>query len=165
MSLIITTYLEMRSSADLITAPVPPGLDIRECGEKRFAFNRAMYYAVGTKWGWTDKYNWSDQQWKAYAESERLRTWQAHYRGALAGYYELQLSGTDVEIAYFGLNHPFIGRGLGGALLSHAIQSAWKWSGTRRVWVHTCTLDHPNALSNYLARGLRIYRTRREERG
>ena len=143
---------------------MPPGLDIRECREKRFGFNRIMYYEVGTMWRWTDKHAWSDQQWKAYAESDCLRTWKARYHDDLVGYYELQQIHTDVEIAYFGLTRAFIGKGLGGPLLTHAIQSAWQWSGTQRVWVHTCTLDHPNALSNYLARGLRIYRTRREAR-
>jgi len=63
-----------------------------------------------------------------------------------------------VEILYFGLAEAFFGQGFGGPLLTHALQSAWAWPGTTKVWVHTCSLDHPSALANYQARGLRIYR-------
>ena len=70
----------------------------------------------------------------------------------------------DVEIAYFGLAPRFIGKGFGGYLLSHAIKSAWAWEGTRRVWVHTCTLDHPTALQNYKARGLEVYKVGTEQK-
>jgi len=52
--------------------------------------------------------------------------------------------------------------GFGGYLLTHAIRSAWD-SGATRVWVHTCTLDHPSALANYVARGMKVYRTETEQ--
>mgnify|MGYP001605807776 FL=1 len=68
-----------------------------------------------------------------------------------------------MEIAYFGLAEDFIGRGFGGYLLTRAIESAWAWEGTRRVWVHTCTLDHPSALNNYMSRGMQIYKKEIEE--
>jgi GNAT superfamily N-acetyltransferase len=82
----------------------------------------------------------------------------AYHQGAIAGYYEL-LRDADgaVEILYFGLAEAFFGQGFGGPLLTHALQSAWTWPGTTRVWVHTCSLDHPSALANYQARGLQIY--------
>jgi len=102
-------------------------------------------------------------QWKEFAENENLRTWVAYYKGSPAGYYELQQQDDgDVEIAYFGLAPKFIGKGFGGYLLSQAIESAWDWKGTKRVWVHTCTLDHPSALQNYKARGLEVYRVETE---
>ena len=100
-----------------------------------------------------------------FAENENLRTWVGYYKGSPAGYYELQQQdGGDVEIAYFGLAPRFIGKGFGGYLLSHAIKSAWNWEGTRRVWVHTCTLDHPTALQNYKARGLEVYKVETEQK-
>jgi len=81
-----------------------------------------------------------------------------YYDGSPAGYHELrQDDGDGVEIAYFGLLPAFIGRGFGGALLTHALDEAWRMEPTR-VWVHTCTLDHPAALANYQARGMKIYR-------
>lgn len=80
-----------------------------------------------------------------------------YVKGAPAGYFELEFQDGNVEIACFGLLPRFIGLGLGGHLLTEAISRAWQMEATR-VWVHTCTLDHPNALANYQARGLRIYR-------
>jgi len=134
-------------------------LQIRECAIKQYQFNRFLYQLVGESWEWTDKLSWTDDQWKAFAEADDLRTWVAYFEGSPAGYYELQRQDHgDVEIVYFGLTPKFIGRGFGGYLLSHAISSAWNWAGTRRVWVHTCTLDHPGALQNYKARGMKLYR-------
>jgi GNAT superfamily N-acetyltransferase len=91
-------------------------------------------------------------------ESDQHQTWVAYQQGAIAGYFELHRQGDEVEILYFGLAPQFIGKGLGGFLLSEAIAKAWQWQGANRVWVHTCTLDHPHALKNYQARGFRIYK-------
>jgi GNAT superfamily N-acetyltransferase len=161
---IITTYLEMRSPADF--RPKSCGDErfwIGEATVKQWQFNRFMYHAVGDPWQWTDKRDWPDDQWRAYAESDRLRTFAAYYDGAPAGYYELH-RGDDgaVEIIYFGLLPAFVGRGLGGALLSSALEEAWRMNPPR-VWVHTCNLDHPAALANYQARGMKIYKTERKE--
>jgi len=151
-------YLEMRSPDSLVHRECPVGLEVRECEVRQFEFNRFLYQLVGGPWQWTDKLAWTDGQWKAYVEDENLRTWVAYERGTPAGYYELQRQqGGDVEIAYFGLAPQFIGKGYGAFLLYHAIKSAWAWQGTKRVWVHTCTLDHPSALPNYEARGLKVY--------
>jgi len=154
-----TYYLEMRSPAQLRAKPPLEDLHIVECRIKQFQFNRFLYQLVGEPWAWTDKLSWSDAQWRALVEQANHRTWVAYHQGAIAGYYEL-LRGEDgaVEILYFGLAAAFFGQGFGGALLTHALQSAWAWAGTERVWVHTCTLDHPGALANYQARGLQLYR-------
>jgi GNAT superfamily N-acetyltransferase len=159
MPQVTTTYLEMRS---------PDELRPKRCEDDRFwigeatvpqwQFNRFLYLAVGSPWAWNDKRTWSDEQWRTYVESGQLRTFSAYYDGAPAGYYELHRDDENaVEIAYFGLMPAFLGRRLGGALLTSAIEEAWRMSPTR-VWVHTCTLDHPAALANYQARGMRIYK-------
>ncbi len=123
-----------------------------------------MYQRVGEDWDWTDRLSWTDREWKAYAESDDLRTWGASFEGSAAGYFELQQQeGAAVQITSLGLAPRFIGRGLGGCLLHHAITSAWEWPGTTRVWLHTCSLDHPNALQNYKARGMRLYHTEKKE--
>lgn len=158
MRAITTTYLEMTSAASLIPKQAAVGLQVIECQIKQFQFNRFLYQLVGQDWQWVDKLSWSDEAWQAYAEDDNLRTWVAYVSGSPAGYFELQQNGGDVEIAYFGLAPQFIGQGLGGYLLTEAIRCAWDWPGTKRVWVHTCTLDHPSALSNYKARGMRVYR-------
>lgn len=164
MEKVTTYYLEMKSPTELNAKKDARGLLILEAKIKQFQFNRFLYELVGNNWAWTDKLTWSDEQWQAFAENDNLRTWVAYSQGSPAGYYELQqLPVGDVEIAYFGLVPGFIGLGFGGYLLSQAIRSAWQWAGTQRVWVHTCTLDHPRALKNYLDRGLKIYREETSE--
>ncbi|ALZ86079.1 GNAT family N-acetyltransferase [Pseudomonas oryzihabitans] len=154
-----TFYLEMTAPTELREKPPRPDLQIVECEVPQPELNRFLYALVGQAWDWSDLDSWSDAQWRELVEQEGHRTWVAYHRGAIAGYYELyRPDGRNAEIRYFGLAGAFMGLGFGGPLLSHALRSAWDWPGTERVWVHTCTLDHPAALANYQARGLRIYR-------
>lgn len=161
---VTTTYLEMRRADDL--RPQRCGdtrFRVGYCSVRQWEFNRFMYCTVGAPWAWNDKRSWSDAQWREYVETDRLRTYGAYYDGSPAGYFELhQGDAGDIEIAYFGLLPAFIGRGLGGALLTSTLEEAWK-PGPPRVWVHTCTLDHPAALANYLARGMIVYKTETHE--
>jgi GNAT superfamily N-acetyltransferase len=155
---LVTTYLEMRSPEQLRPKRLDKRFQIQERKEPNWVFNRDLYFAVGEQWHWIDKRPWTDEQWKEYAATPNLRTFAAYYDDALAGYYELRRSEEDdVEIAYFGLLPEFIGRGLGGALLTSAIEGAWGMS-PKRVWVHTCNRDHPQALANYQARGMIVYK-------
>ena len=164
MKPVTITYLEMTSPASLSPKPAPDGLSLSECRVRQYPLNRFLYQFIGGPWHWTDNLPWSDDEWKTYVERDDLRTWIAWCDGAVAGYYELERQADgNVEIAYFGLAQDFIGRGFGGYLLTRAIESAWEWDGTRRVWVHTCTLDHPSALNNYLSRGMQIYKKEIEE--
>jgi GNAT superfamily N-acetyltransferase len=134
-----------------------PRFRIGEAAVKQWRFNKFLYELVGADWRWTDKLVWTGQQWRDWVESESLRTFAAYYEGSVLGYFELQRDEAgDVEIAIFGVAPPYVGRGFGGALLTHAFEQAWN-SGCRRVWFHTCSFDHPSALPNYLARGLTIY--------
>jgi GNAT superfamily N-acetyltransferase len=160
MSEVTTFYLEMRSPDDLKVKEKPTGLEVIEAEFKEYRFNRYLYQLVGQDWNWKDKLSLSDDEWKHYAENDNLRTWVAYNKGSIAGYYELQKQKNyNIEIAYFGLAPKFLGKGFGGYLLTHAIKSAWSWGNTKRVWVHTCTLDHDSALPNYQARGMKIYKT------
>jgi GNAT superfamily N-acetyltransferase len=178
-----TTHLEI-TSRDQWVRRARTGLDIevRECVVKQPRFNRFLYDYVGGDWRWIDRRVWPAQQWHDYAANDNLRTFVAYQQGSLAGYYELQqqeggkgsgpptqksalgnpsqtrndaFGGPSVEIRIFGLTPPFVGRGYGGPLLDSAIENAFAW-GARRVWVHTCSLDHPNALNNYLKSGFQI---------
>lgn len=158
---IVTTYLEMRSPDRLRPARCPDArLRIREKKEPDWRFNRDLYFAVGERWLWIDKRGWTDEQWKEYGLSPDLKTFGAYYGDSLAGYYELRRDHEDgVEIAYFGLLPEFFGRGFGGALLTSAIEEGWRLlPAVGRVWVHTCTRDHPRALANYQARGMAVYK-------
>lgn len=163
MSEVTVYYLQMLSRSQLVPGREAPGLDIEEARVKQWPLNRFLYQFVGDAWDWTDKLSWCDQQWQSYAESDDVRTWVAYYEGSPAGYFELEKQpGQEVEIKYFGLAPAFIGKGFGGRLLAAAIEQAWDWGDTRRVWVHTCSLDHPGALSNYQARGMQLYKTELE---
>lgn len=158
-AIVTVTYLEMRSPNALRPKRCQdPQFGIREATVKQWEFNRFLYLLVGRDWSWNDKRAWSEQQWQEYAGSDRLRTFVASYGGSVAGYYELRADESGgMEIAIFGLAPKFIGRGLGGVLLTSAVEEAWRAHPTR-VWLHTCSLDHPAALPNYKARGLTIYK-------
>ena len=158
------TYLQMNHPDEFIFRETNDrSFTILESLIKQYQVSKFFYEAVGEKWKWFDRKIWTAKQWVDYAENDNLRTFIALKTGSLAGYYELKCYQDDasVEIAYFGLMPKFIGKGYGGYLLSHAIRNAWKWDA-KRVWVHTCTDDHPNALNNYKARGLVVYKVETE---
>jgi len=162
---LVTTYLETHSQLPIAERGLRNAkFEVRELKAADWKFNREMYFKVGESWRWIDKRPWTDEQWKAYASNPNLRTFAGYFENRLAGYYELHRDAdTGIEIAYFGLLPKFIGCGLGGVLLTSAIENAWNWSSTpTRVWVHTCNRDHPNALANYKARGFRVYKIERE---
>lgn len=155
------TYLEMLRPSDLNVRPLPEGARIVRVLPPDPQFNRRMYRDVGRGWDWTEKLDWSPARWKAYASRHVLETWTGLLDEEVFGYFELERQTRgEVKIQYFGLLPEYIGRGLGGPLLSAAVAQAWSIPDTRRVWVHTCNRDHPAALPNYLSRGFQIYRTR-----
>ena len=164
---LVTTYLEMQSPDQLRVKRTDARFQIREERERDWRFNRDLYFRVGEQWEWLDKRPWTNEQWKRYASAPELRTFAAYYNDTLAGYYELRRDTDDgVEIAYFGLLPEFIGQGLGGALLTSAIEEAWsrhRGIAPKRVWVHTCNRDHPQALANYQARGMVVYKVEQTE--
>lgn len=158
--LVTTTYLEMTHRSHL--RPAGSGAPRFELVRSEIPcpeLNRFLYTAVGTRWWWYSRLAWDYARWLTYLDRPELETWIAYVSGTPAGYFELERQdGDNVELAYFGLLPGFIGRGLGGELLTDAITRAWDM-GAARVWVHTCSLDHPRALANYQARGFRIFRT------
>jgi GNAT superfamily N-acetyltransferase len=121
---------------------------------------RRIYREVGAAWRWFDRRAWEEERLAAHLDSPNVAVWELHVDGEFAGYCELvQDDERAVEIAYFGLLSRFFGRRFGAAMLSAAADEAWRMGATR-VWLHTCTLDSPRAMPNYLARG--FVRTREE---
>jgi GNAT superfamily N-acetyltransferase len=154
------SYLEMTRRDQLRPArPAAVGYRLLRCEVPSPELNRTLYIAVGSRWAWYERLAWNDTRWLTYLDRPELETWVAYVAGSPAGYFELERQpGKNVELAYFGLLPDFIGQGLGRSLLTAAVSRAWDM-GARRVWVHTCTLDHPHALPNYLARGFQVFRT------
>ena len=159
----VTTYhLEINALADHQPAGPPrTAYQLIKVESPIPQLNRFLYAAVGADWYWYERLSWSFSRWQAYLSRDQVETWVAYVKGAPAGYFELERQPTgSVEIAYFGLLPQFIGRGMGAALLSDAIcTAAAMGSAGNRVWVHTCTLDHPAALGNYQARGFKLFDT------
>ncbi len=155
---ITTYYLEMTDPGQLLPAKSPrTPFELRQAEIPLPELNRFLYAAVGPKYHWLDRRVWSYERWSAYLDRPEVETWIAYVRNTPAGYFELERqAGEQTEIVYFGLLEKFVGQGLGGAMLTAAVERAWR-PPTRRVWVHTCTLDHPQALPNYQARGFRLY--------
>lgn len=120
--------------------------------------NRFFYASVGVDWYWTERLYWTYQQWQDWLERPGVNTWVGYLSGTPIGYFELagQPDTGSVELAYFGILPKFTNQGLGGPLLSCALEQAWRLN-PERVWLHTCSLDHPSALHNYRARGFKLY--------
>ena len=132
--------------------------EIRQATIPSPAFSRFLYASVGGQWKWFERLEWTRDRWLTYLDRPEQETWVGYWRETPAGYFELERQEKgSVEIVYFGLMPDFIGNGLGSLLLSRAVQRAWE-SGAKRVWVHTCTLDHPHALQNYLSRGFTLFK-------
>ena len=158
-SQVIITHLEMTDPSDLSpSAASVEAFETRPVSVPCPELNRFFYEVVGRDWHWVDRLPWPPGKWKAYVERKELQTWLGIWSGMTVGYFELEdQGGGNVEIAMFGLVPQYVGKGLGGLLLTEAIRRAWDF-GASRVWVQTCTQDAPTALPNYLARGFRIFK-------
>ena len=124
-----------------------------------FQLNKFFYKQVGKKHRWIDRLSWSDEKWINYISNKNLETYIICESEELVGFFELLNNPElqETEISYFGLLEEYIGKGIGGYALSVAIRKSFE-KNIRRVWLHTCTLDHPNALKNYIARGMTIFK-------
>jgi GNAT superfamily N-acetyltransferase len=153
-------YLEMRNKNAVQLKARSPGFKVTLLDPPQWQINRKFYVEVGAPWRWTDRLDCHDHDWQQYAERNDLETWIGYWQDEEIGYFELEKQQNNtVQIAYFGLVPAFIGKGFGGQLLGAAIECAWNIPGTQRLWVHTCTHDHANALNNYLERGFGLFKT------
>jgi GNAT superfamily N-acetyltransferase len=158
------TYLEMRSPSDLQAArKTDPLIQITAQPDCSIELFRFLCAEVGKNYYWIDRLPWTDQQVSEHLAKPENSVWLMTYDGEMAGYFELRkCEDGSTELAYFGLLPQFIGRGLGKHLLSCATEQAWA-DGANRVWLHTCTLDDPAALPNYLKRGFKPFKTEKYE--
>jgi GNAT superfamily N-acetyltransferase len=154
------TYLEMREPSELRpTRLSDPLIRIESQPNCSVDLFRLLYVEVGRDYHWVDRLFWTDEDVTAYLARPEISLWLMTLGSKHAGYFELRRCEDDAtEIAYFGLLPGFLGRGLGKHLLTFAVEQAWA-DGANRVWLHTCTLDDPAALPNYLQRGFKPFKT------
>ena len=154
-------YLEINSLKDLNEVnKVSEDCSIKLLNPINFQLNKFFYKNIGKNHKWVDRLIWTEAQWIDYVSNKKVKTYILKYKNDLAGFFELifHLEKKEVEIAYFGLLEEFQQKKLGSYLLHQAIIKSFT-KNINRVWVHTCSLDHKNALNNYIARGMKIFKT------
>lgn len=158
-SLVVTTwYLEMKARPAAPARGTPQGVRLEHAPAPPLHFYRYLYETVGAPWLWSDRRRMSDEELASHVHDAHVEVWVAYRAGIPLGYFELdrRMEGA-CELAYFGLFPDAIGQGLGAWLLEAAVARAWSDAGTERLWVHTCSLDHPRALGIYERAGFARY--------
>ena len=154
-------YLEINSLEDLNEGSKPTSdYSLNLLDPIDFQLNKFFYKNIGKKHKWVDRLVWSEEQWIDYVSNQNVKTYVLKYKDDLVGFFELinHKDNKEVEIAYLGILEEYHNKKLGSYLLSEAIKESFK-KNINRVWVHTCSLDHKNALKNYTTRGMKIFKT------
>ena len=155
------SYLEINSVQELELVPKPSkDYSINLLDPVNFQLNKFFYKNIGKKHMWVDRLVWLESKWIDYVSDKKVKTYVFKYKNDLAGFFELIFHSEkkEVEIAYFGLLEEYQNKRLGSYLLHEAIKRSFI-KNINRVWVHTCSLDHKNALNNYISRGMKVYKT------
>ena len=161
MEIINRNYLEIKSLNQLSEIKKSgDNYSLNQVIPNDFQLNKFFYKQIGKNYQWVDRLIWTDKNWIEYVSSPNLFTFVLKNNDDIAGFFELMYhkDKLETEIAYFGLLKEYIGKKLGGYMLSEAIKKSFSYN-VKRVWAHTCSLDHKNALKNYLSRGMKIYNT------
>ncbi len=152
-----TTYLEMHSSPSSVASPPCDGIEVAKADKPSTEFYRHLYRTVGEQFHWVDRLVMPADELRATIQDDRVEIYVLSVDGETAGYSELDhRQAGEIELTYFGLFPQFVGKGLGKYFLDWSLRKAWSYQ-PRRVWVHTCDLDHPAALPTYLKAGFVIY--------
>ena len=163
MKKIIRNYLEIKSLDQLLEIKKPANnYSLNQVFSNDFQLNKFFYKEIGRNYQWFDRLVWTDKNWIEYVSKSNLFTFVLKDNEELAGFFELiyHKNKSEIEIVYFGLLKEYFGKKLGGYMLCEAIKKSFSFN-VKRVWAHTCSLDHENALKNYLSRGMKIYNTER----
>ncbi len=172
------SYLQMLQAPISLAPPLAADFEIKQAELVTPELVRWLYSVVGGPYHWTGRLGWSRQEWLQELADVGCEVWLLYWRGTPAGYCQLQAAvdyhpdgsaRSQTEILYFGLMEWAQGRGAGSFFLEHMVRQAWTINlrqplpPVHRIWVHTCSLDGPRALTNYRARGFRVYRTEVQE--
>ena len=158
---IFRKYLEIKSLEDFNEVKkLSENYSVDLVKPNDFQLNKFFYKRIGKDHYWKDRLIWNDFYWMDYISNENLSTYVLKVDNEIAGYFELMFNAAskESEIVYLGILEDYFGKKLGGFLLSEAIKISFSM-GSTRVWVHTCSLDHKNALNNYLSRGMKIFKS------
>ena len=161
MEKIVRNYLQINSLSELSAVKRPSeNYSLDELFENNFQLNKFFYKQIGQYHHWIDRLQWNDKNWIEYVSNPNLLTFILKKNEDIVGFFELiyHKDKSEIEIAYFGLLEEYLGKRLGGYMLTEAIKKSFSYN-VKRVWVHTCSLDHKHALKNYLSRGMKIYST------
>ena len=161
METIIRSYLEIKSLNQLSEIKKSgDNYSLNQVIPNDFQLNKFFYKQIGKNYQWVDRLIWTDKNWIEYVSNPNLFTFVLKNNEEIAGFFEFiyHKNRSETEIAYFGLLKEYFGKKLGGYMLSEAIKKSFSYN-VNRVWVHTCSLDHKNAIKNYLSRGMKIYNT------
>tara|TARA_Y100000590_G_scaffold51625_1_gene54220 strand:+ start:2693 stop:3229 length:537 start_codon:yes stop_codon:yes gene_type:complete len=153
-------YLEINSLKNLNQVESPDQrLILEKVTHPDIELNKFFYKNIGKNHRWTDRLVWDNLKWASYLENKNVQTYILKLNKNLVGYFELiqDIQSNSSEIAYFGILDEYIGKKIGGYFLTEIIKICFKLK-SERVWVHTCTFDHKNALNNYLKRGMKIFK-------
>ena len=155
------SYLEINSLKDLKEVQKPSGdYSLKLLDPVNFQLNKFFYKNIGKKHKWIDRLVWEESKWIEYVSNKNVKTYIFKKENDLVGFFELleHTEKKEIEIAYFGLLEEYHNKKLGSFLLSKAIKKSFEYK-IDRVWLHTCSLDHKNALNNYISRGMKIFKT------
>ena len=153
-------YLEIKSLKDLKDSKIFSNeYSVKFVEPADFQLNKFFYKNIGKDHQWVDRLVWTDKKWIDYISNKKVKTYIIKKKDDLVGYFELIMHDhqNEIEIAYLGLLKEYQNQKLGSYILSSAIKESF-FKKIKRVWVHTCSLDHKNALNNYISRGMKIFK-------
>ncbi|MEY4635526.1 MAG: hypothetical protein RJA55_1324 [Acidobacteriota bacterium] len=153
----VVTYLEMTAAPLLRPEPAAASWSLRPVAQPGLDWYRDLYRRVGADWLWSSRLSLTDAALSAVLGAPGVAVHSLMKDGRDEGLLELDFRVPgECELAFFGVTPALVGHGAGRWLMNRAVALAWS-QPIRRFWVHTCTLDAPEALPFYLRSGFAPY--------
>jgi GNAT superfamily N-acetyltransferase len=153
----VDTCLEMLENPGARAERAAAPWKLRRVPHPEAGWYRELFARVGTEWLWFSRLAMPVMQLESIIRHPDVEVYALEVAGRDEGLLELDFREPgQCELAFFGLGSALLGQGAGRWLMNRAIEGAWA-RPIRRLWVHTCTNDHPAALAFYLRSGFSIY--------
>ena len=142
-----------------VSLEMPDGIELKLEKKNTFELNKFFYRNIGLDHYWRDRLIWTDKEWFKYVGNKNLETWVMRKNKKYIGFYEQEFHpvSNEIELINMGILKEFREKKFGSLILKHSIHTAFK-KKIKKMWVHTCSLDHKNALLNYKSKGFKIYK-------